>query len=579
LTLPEITEEEYQRLEKEKDESRKNAKGNEKEKHPIPIYKYSQLGKGDLYESIILGGVPVFIRYDTENNKLVPLRDIEEETRILRPPSIEEYSYTPYEFVSIEELCYYVEKVKKQTIDTLYKSALDFIKKYNDQDEHKQILLAVDAVWSYFQDKFGTTHYIGIVGDNDSGKSSIGNTLEAIIYRCVNMTSPSASNIFRSLTVVEPGQCTLVLDESDKISEDLDILNTLKTGYDRNRRIPKTNTNNWKLEFFWTYCLKVIIGEKSPSKLKAKGLLDRTLLFTVYPGNPELDIKEVTSPQGDPIRTKEYDRLIDFRKLMLVYRLIHFKDPIPDIDINVQRRNKELCKPYIQLFYGTPVQQEIEQTFQIFLDSKNSKKSRSIEAILIPVIIDLVEQEGEQVDSSRIVSSRRVWEFIKENIEGEAFASDEYHIADYTLYRSTITRLLEDKFGAEVKHAKKGNKVVFNYDKLQKIQRSYDIDVNIKTTLKGEGSEGSEGYWKNAPIFEGNNSHETVENSDKENGDNVNITRNEGIETSELSQALPQDPSHPSHPSPSQVMSKAKQLAKYEEGHLESLRKSKAASG
>ena len=84
------------------------------------------------------------------------------------------------------------------------------------------------------------------------------------------MTSPSASNIFRSLTVVEPGQCTLVLDESDKISEDLDILNTLKTGYDRNRRIPKTNTNNWKLEFFWTYCLKIIIAEKSPSKLKAK---------------------------------------------------------------------------------------------------------------------------------------------------------------------------------------------------------------------------------------------------------------------------------------------------------------------
>ncbi|MFZ0696044.1 MAG: hypothetical protein WAM88_02770, partial [Nitrososphaeraceae archaeon] len=61
--------------------------------------------------------------------------------------------------------------------------------------------------------------------------------------------------------------------------------------------------------------------------------------------------------------TKQYDRLISFRKLMLVYRLIHFKDQIPDIDINVQRRNKELCKPYIQLSYDTPVQQEIEQTF------------------------------------------------------------------------------------------------------------------------------------------------------------------------------------------------------------------------
>ena len=115
----------------------------------------------------------------------------------------------------------------------------------------------------------------------------------------------------------------------------------------------------------------------------------------------------------------------------------------------------------------------------IFLDIKNSKKSRSIEAVLIPVIIDLVEQEREEV------ASNRIWEFIKEELTGESFGSDEYHIADFVLYRTTVTKLLEDKFGAEVKHAKKGNKVDFNYDKLQKIQKSYDTTVNIKTTLKG----------------------------------------------------------------------------------------------
>lgn len=577
MTLPEITDEEYQRLEKEKEDSKKE-KRNGKEKHVFPTSKYSQLGKGDLYESIILGGVPVFIRYDERNSKLVPLADIEEETRVLRPPSIEEYPYTPYEFDNVKELCEYVEYAKKQTPDTLYKIALNFIKKYNDQDEYKQILLAVDAYWSYFQDRFGTTHYLGIVGDNDSGKSSIGNTLEAIMYRAVNMTSPTAANVFRALGMIEAGQCTLILDESDKISEDVDILNILKTGYDYKKKVPKTNSNTWKQEWFWTYCHKTIIGEKSPSKLKAKGLLDRTLLFTVYPGNPELDIKEVTSPQGDPIRTKEYEKLISFRKLMLVYRLIHFKDSIPDIDINIQRRNKELCKPYIQLFYGTPVQKEIEQTFQIFLDSKNSKKSRSIEAVLIPVIIDLVEQEGKEVASSK------VWEFIKEELEGESFSSDEYHVADFVLYRTTVTKLLEDKFGAEVKHGKKGNKVVFNYDKLQKIQKSYDTDVIIKTTLKGEGSEGSEGSWKNASLFEGQNTDKIVENSDKEKEDNVNIIRNEGIETSETPEALPQDPSHPSPPSPLpkepdlDKMTKEEKLAYHDKLSKEALRKSKAAT-
>jgi hypothetical protein len=81
---------------------------------------------------------------------------------------------------------------------------------------------------------------------------------------------------------------------------------------------------------------------------------------------------------------------------MLIYRLIHFKDPIPDIDINIQRRNKELCKPCIQLFYGTPVQEKLEQTFQTFLDIKNRKRARSLEAILIPVVIKMVEEEGKR---------------------------------------------------------------------------------------------------------------------------------------------------------------------------------------
>jgi hypothetical protein len=283
-------------------------------------YKFSKIGKGDLYESVILGGIPVFLRYDEANEKIVPYQSIEEGTRILRPPILEEYPYAPYEFDSLEELDEYLGYAKKQFIDSLYDLALNFIKLYNDQDEHKQILLAADVVLSYSQDRFGTTHYLGIVGDNNSGKSSIGNTFEVLAYRAVNMTSPTAPNIFRMLGMIEPGQCVLILDEADRIDESVDMMNILKSGNDFTKRVQKTNTNSWKQEYFYTYCLKVIIGKKSPSRLKAKGLLDRMLVFTVYPGNPEPDIKEVMNPQGDPNRTREYNRLIAFRKLMLIYR-------------------------------------------------------------------------------------------------------------------------------------------------------------------------------------------------------------------------------------------------------------------
>jgi len=88
-------------------DSRNNSTKAEEEKEKkrlvVPTYKYSKIGKGDLYESVILGGISAFLRYDEANEKIVPYQSIEEETRILRPPSLEEYPYTPYEFESLED--------------------------------------------------------------------------------------------------------------------------------------------------------------------------------------------------------------------------------------------------------------------------------------------------------------------------------------------------------------------------------------------------------------------------------------------------------------------------------------------
>jgi hypothetical protein len=192
----------------------------------LPTYKYSNC----------------FIKYDNKEIQIV--EKIEEQTRILIPPNYEEYPYMPYECANIEELEGCTNDAKKETIESLYQKALSFVETYNDQDDYKQILMALDIIWSYFQDRFSTTHYEGITGDNDSGKSTVGGTFEAIAYRCVNTTSPSAANIFRILGTIEPGQCTMVLDESDNnIDESPDMMAILKTGYDYLKKVPKTNTN------------------------------------------------------------------------------------------------------------------------------------------------------------------------------------------------------------------------------------------------------------------------------------------------------------------------------------------------
>ena len=124
-------------------------------KKPVATSKYSKLGKGDLHESVILGGVPRFLSYEEKNGKLVPLEHIEEETRIIKPPSLVEYSYIPYEFSNIEELDQYLEYARNQSIDSLF-----------NNDVHEQVLAQhpvqdIDGMirWPLLADYFNNGSY------------------------------------------------------------------------------------------------------------------------------------------------------------------------------------------------------------------------------------------------------------------------------------------------------------------------------------------------------------------------------------------------------------------------------------
>lgn len=203
------------------EENQQQKKQIEKRIKNIVCYKYSRRGKSSLlYEAIILAGKPVFITYNCEIQVVKKIEEQEQGDRIIKPPYQEECPYECYEFENLEEIKYFVNQAKSiSSIGQLYLKAKELVKKYNDQDNDKLVLIALDIIFSYFQDKFATTHYVSIVGDNDSGKSSLGITFEALAYRPVYMTDPSAANIFRCLGTVEPGQCTIILDEADKIDK------------------------------------------------------------------------------------------------------------------------------------------------------------------------------------------------------------------------------------------------------------------------------------------------------------------------------------------------------------------------
>ena len=212
-----------------------------KPKKEFVIYKHSQMGKGELNEAALISDQPSFIKYNRKSKEFELEEKIEENSRLLRPPEREEYPYTPYEFSSIEEINRYKDKIFNENIDIdfLFQKSKVIISKYNNQDDYKLNLVAADVLLSCFQDRFSTIHYDYIVGGNGSGKSSLGDTFGAIAYRAVNMTDPSAPNLFRLLGPIEPAQCTMILEEAERIDKSPELMAILKTGYARNGRVPR----------------------------------------------------------------------------------------------------------------------------------------------------------------------------------------------------------------------------------------------------------------------------------------------------------------------------------------------------
>jgi hypothetical protein len=466
-------------------DSGENDNDNDKPKREITTFKYSQLGKGDLYEAVFIkDGLPVFIKYNDQLNEFEKVDQIEEATRILTPPTLEECPYLPYEFESLEEINSINRFIQENNInlDYLYKKGYGIVSKYNNQSPSKLRLATIKIITSHFQDRFPTTEYDYLVGGNGSGKSSLAETFRAIAYKAVVMTDPSAPNLFRLLGSVEPVQCTMILEEVDKIDKSPELMAVLKTGYSWYGMVPKINPYTLKQEFFYTYCPKIIVSERSLNQTVAKGVNSRTFPINCIKGSTKHDIKEVLNPTntGGLENKKLLHEIMQFRKLLLVYRLVHFKDPIPDLDIGVEGRDKELVKHSIQLFYGCKCLEEVRETLQYFLDLKNEKKESTIESILLQIVAGLVKYEGPEI------SSQKIWNELMEEIPGTINEKNpnEYHTEDYgTIYRtSTLPSYLGDSLGGKVKHTKKGNVWIFNRDTIESLAKEDKSRITILAT-------------------------------------------------------------------------------------------------
>ena len=87
------------------------------------------------------------------------------------------------------------------------------------------------------------------------------------------------------------------------------------------------------------------------------------------------------------------DEIFDLRKRLFCYRLLHHKDPIPFVELNVKGRTAELTNPLIRLFQDSPVALEkILDSLSMFIQERNESNVNSFESKLHQSIESLINE-------------------------------------------------------------------------------------------------------------------------------------------------------------------------------------------
>jgi hypothetical protein len=427
---------------------------------------------------------------------------LEKQNKILKPYEEDSYLSKPYHFRNKEEVEYYNNEAKKQTLDTIYLNLVKPLwKKYIDADNFHLSLCALDIIFTYFQDLLGLTHYLFFVGNNTSGKSNNLHMFHHLAYRNLMSTDITSANIFRSLGSLDEGQITICEDELDDLEEDRDKKRIYVNGYSVGVPVFRTeespNGGSRKPTKYNTYCFKAFAAERLPDIMKAKGFNQRIIELQCTTGFPEYNIKEIIigSPAADDTDKNLLAELEHVRKILLMYRLLHYFDQLPNIPVNLKGREKELFYPLVKLFQNTgSTLQELKTVVNHFVNKRRESNEQTVHAQIYRSLIELLVKEYLQSSKLKLdYLFSEVWDHFLLDLDGEPIGNINNNnkttrSADFgelgVISQKEMSKILREIFGSErdkKKRSTAGRKIILlNPEKIMRLGTVYDVNTSLK---------------------------------------------------------------------------------------------------
>lgn len=529
------------------------------------LHKYFAQDQNVLYEAVLIRNKPCFVNVDWDLTK-EPFAQLSEELLLpdaqhptieLLPPEREMYLSKAYEFANEAEIRKYLKLATDETLDTLYRKQKILTSKYIDANNTHLTMLAADAIASYFQDKLGQVHYDMFVGDNDTGKTANLVYFQYEGYRAMLDVDITPANIYGFLGNFEEAQGIILEDEADDIDKQSEKMKIYKAGYNAGKKVTRTDITSFgRKTIGWnTYCFKVFTAEEAPDGGKAKGFLDRTFVFHCTSGNPPYDIQEVTNPAGDDEYIELLNELDHNRKLLLAYRLLHYQDPLANIDLSLRNREKQLCKPVLRLFQNSECQEEIGIALADMIGRKRGIKRDTLEAKILSVITKMIaNREKEEAQRSLDINNGQEREWVFARLEPHQIPTTElfesvrlelggeykrekdksFETEDHGLVsHDKIRKVCVDKFGAESKRTESFRYLEFNKEKLEKSKAAYVFPDKVVVLQKNVGESGLDENDRDDKVSGYTDLNEKSPEGENSQGTNNSTNDNDNIKESE----------------------------------------------
>ena len=352
-----------------------------------------------------------------------------------------------------------------------------------------QTFIDVEAIWrdvlsacvllSYHQEKLQTVPYVFVYGDNESGKSTVLQVLKLLCYRPMyGVTVPSA-DIYGFLEDSDAIGCILE-DEVQGIHKDTDKIKIYKAGYKQGAVVPRTIITQYDriIKYYNTFCFKACASEQIP---QVKGFNERFLFIPMVEGSPEKEWADITR--------EDLDRLRNLRNMLLKWRLLSRAWQLPEVELSMRGRLKELWKPILQITQGLTVYNGLFKFVEDQKKERLSVKQDTLEGKIVKVVTEI---HNETKDSYPNIPFQIIWSRLQEELDGKiddkkpnVMDTSEFFQVTKNKVGYRLREVLNGKSKPIRQKDSKGNDIVikayeFDPDKLRKVAKKYGYEFVTK---------------------------------------------------------------------------------------------------